>query len=121
MVSSNCEVIFAGVLRVDGLLSGNIRSAHGTLVMTDQGRVKADVDVRIALIDGYLEGNLRATEQVVLDRNARVAGNIYSPSLTIKDGAVFEGRSFLLERSVYAEICEVQANQELLLSTTAGA
>jgi cytoskeletal protein CcmA (bactofilin family) len=99
------DVVFDGVLRVDGLLTkGSIRSAHGILVMTDHGHIKADVDVRVAHIDGYLEGNLRATEQVILDRNARVAGDIHTASLSIMDGAVFEGTSFVLERDVYSEM-----------------
>ena len=92
------DVVFDGVLRVDGLVKGSVRSAHGTLVMTEQGHIRADVDVRVAYIDGFLEGSLRATEEVILNRNARVAGDIYTPSLSIKDGAVFEGKSFVLER-----------------------
>lgn len=95
---ANCEVTFSGLLRVDRTMKGNIRSDDGTLVMTEQGRIKADVQVRIALINGCLEGNLRASDYVILDRNARVAGNIHTPSLTVRDGAVFEGRSFLTER-----------------------
>src|SRR6185295_14383023 len=48
--TSNCEVEFDGILQVDGLLKGTIRSTYGTLVMTEQGHVEADVDVRIAII-----------------------------------------------------------------------
>lgn len=98
------DVVFDGVLQVDGLVKGSIQSAHGTLVMSEQGHVLANVDVRVAYIDGYLEGSLRATEEVVLDQNARVAGDIYTPSLSIRDGAVFEGKSFVLERAVYADL-----------------
>ena len=112
------DVTFEGVLCVDGRLSlkGNIRSSDGTLIMTELGRVEADVDVRIALIDGYLEGNIWATEHVMLDSNARVAGNIHTPSLSIKDGAVFEGHSVLLERmgsNDLSEICEVESKANL--------
>ena len=114
---TECDVTFEGVLRVDGRLKGNIRSADGTLVMTEQGRVEADVDVRVALIDGHLEGNIWATEHVMLDSNARVAGNIHTPSLSIKDGAVFEGHSVLLERmggNDPSGICEVESKADLL-------
>ena len=119
--SSHSEVLFDGILRVDGFLRGNIRSAYGTLVMTNQGRIEADVDVRIAIIDGYLEGNLRATEHVVLNPSARVAGNIHTPSLSIRDGAVFEGTSFFLERSVYSEISARADEVELVESMAVGA
>jgi cytoskeletal protein CcmA (bactofilin family) len=116
-VGTECDVTFEGVLRVDGRLKANIHSADGILVMSQLGRVEADVDVRVALIDGYLEGNIWATEHVLLDSNARVAGNIHSPSLSIKDGAVFEGRSVLLERkggNDLSEPCEVESKADFL-------
>ena len=116
----DCEVIFTGVLKVDGLIKGQIRSAYGTLVMTEQGRIEADVDVRVAIIDGHLEGTLRATEQVVLNSTARVAGDIHTPSLSIKDGAVFEGNSYFLERRVYSEICQVETESEAQMAMVAG-
>ena len=82
---SNCDVVFDGILKVEGALKGNILSAHGTLLMTARGHVQADVDVLVAIIDGYLEGNLRAIEHVVLNSKARVAGDIHTPSLSIRD------------------------------------
>ena len=83
--ASNCDVVFDGILKVEGALKGNILSAHGTLLMTARGHVQADVDVLVAIIDGYLEGNLRAIEHVVLNSKARVAGDIHTPSLSIRD------------------------------------
>jgi hypothetical protein len=83
------EVNFFGLLRVDGPMKSNIRSADGTLMMTEQAHIQADVDVRIAVIDGCLEGNLKASHHVILEGNARVEGNIHTPSLTVRDGAVF--------------------------------
>jgi|GEM_PF-2512423 len=117
---AHCDLVFDGVLHVDGLLKGQIRSAYGTLVMSEQGRIEADVDVRIAMIDGYVEGNIRATEKVMLDRNTRVTGDIYSPSLAGRDGAIFEGKSFLLERSVYSEIGEYDSSLDCALPRAAG-
>lgn len=96
------EVTFSGLLRVDGPMKSNIRSADGTLVMTEHGHIKADIDVRIAVIDGYLEGKLNASHHVILDRNARVEGNIHTPSLTVRDGAVFKGCSFVKVRKDFA-------------------
>jgi cytoskeletal protein CcmA (bactofilin family) len=115
------EVLFAGVLRVDSLIKGQVRSAHGTLLLTEPGRVEADVDVRVAVIDGYLHGELRATEYVVLGPTARVYGDIHTPSLSIKDGAVFEGNSYFLERRIYSEICKSENNPEVELAMAAGA
>ena len=119
--TSNCEVEFDGILQVDGLLKGKIRSAFGTLVKTEQGHVEADVEVRIAIIDGYLEGNLRATDHVVLNSRAHVAGNIHTPQLLVRDGAVFEGQSFLLDRSTDSTFSEDEGQVEMLQALTVGA
>ena len=119
--ASHCDIDFDGMLKADGALKGNILSAHGTLLMTARGQVQADVDVRVAIIDGYLEGNLRATEHVVLKSNARVAGDIHMPSLSIRDGAVFEGNSFFLEPRIYSEICKAETDVEASLAMTVGA
>ena len=119
--ASHCDVDFDGMLKADGAMKGNILSAHGTLLMTARGQVQADVDVREAIIDGYLEGNLRATEHVVLKSNARVAGDIHMPSLSIRDDAVFEGNSFFLEPRIYSEICKAETDVEASLAMTVGA
>jgi cytoskeletal protein CcmA (bactofilin family) len=117
--AEQAEVLFAGILRVDSLIKGQVRSAHGTLLLTEPGRVEADVDVRVAVIDGYLQGDLRATEYVILSPTARVYGDIHTPSLSIKDGAFFEGNSYFLERRIYSEICNIENNPEVELAMAA--
>jgi cytoskeletal protein CcmA (bactofilin family) len=118
---SDCDVIFEGVLQVDSLVKGNIRSAYGTLMIGKEGRVEADVDVRIAIIDGSLKGELRATDYVVLETTARVSGNVHTPSLEIKDGAVFDGSSFFIEQGIHSAICTVETETEVPRATAVGA
>ena len=118
---SDCDVIFEGVLQVDSLVKSNIRSAYGTLLISEEGRVEADVDVRTAIVDGSLEGELRATEYVVLESTARVSGNIHTPSLEIKDGAVFYGSSFFIEQGIHSAICSFETETEVPRATAVGA
>lgn len=88
---SNCEVTFEGVLHFDGYSIGNINSPNGTLVLTKRGRIEADINVGIAVVNGWVTGNITATERVVLESEARVTGHIYTPSLSVRLGAVFDG------------------------------
>jgi cytoskeletal protein CcmA (bactofilin family) len=67
-------------------------SSKGTLVVTEHGRLQADVEVRVAMIDGIFKGKITATEGVVLDNHALVIGDIFTPELTIRGGAIIEGR-----------------------------
>jgi cytoskeletal protein CcmA (bactofilin family) len=91
---SNTEVMFDGVLCVDGSFAGGIRSHTGKLVMTDRGKIEADVEVGIALIDGYVKGNITATERVVLGDHACVVGNVTTPAIAMSVSAILEGELF---------------------------
>ena len=88
---SNCEVAFEGVLHFDGYSIGNITSPDGTLVLTKRGRIEADVDVRVAIINGWVTGDITASERVVLESEARVTGQIHTPTLSVRLGAIFDG------------------------------
>lgn len=88
---SNCEITFEGVLHFDGYSIGNISSPDGTLVLTKRGRIEADINVRVAVINGWVTGDIIASERVVLESEARVTGQIYTPALSVRLGAIFDG------------------------------
>jgi cytoskeletal protein CcmA (bactofilin family) len=67
-------------------------SSKGTLVVTEHGKLQADVEVTVAMIDGIFKGKITATEAVVLENHALVIGDIYTPELTIRGGAIIEGK-----------------------------
>ena len=85
------EANFKGMLRVDGHLSGQVRSEGGTLIVGNNGQVDADIEVAIATIHGAVNGDITASQRLELGRAAKVKGNITTPSLVIEQGAVFEG------------------------------
>ena len=87
---------FEGILRVDGYASGSLRSLKGTLIVGESGEVESDIMVGTAIIDGFLRGDIHATERVELGSHAKVFGNIKSPALSIQTGAVFEGECHFL-------------------------
>ena len=88
---SNCDLTFEGVLHFDGYSIGNISSPEGTLVLTKRGRIEADIDVGVAVINGSVTGDIKAAERVILDRDARVTGQIQTRLLSVRLGAVFDG------------------------------
>jgi cytoskeletal protein CcmA (bactofilin family) len=90
------EFRFEGTLRLNGYAAGFLHSVTGTLIIGESGEVEADIIVAAAIIDGFLRGNIHATERVELGSKARVFGNIESPALSIQPGAVFEGECHFL-------------------------
>ena len=85
------EASFRGMLRVDGTLSGNVRSEDGTLIVSTNGRVEANVEVAVAQIYGTVQGDITASKRIEMGRVAKVTGNIQTPALVIENGALFEG------------------------------
>jgi cytoskeletal protein CcmA (bactofilin family) len=85
------EANFKGMLRVDGALSGRVSSADGTLIISTNGRVDANVEVAVAQIYGTVNGDIIATKRIEMGRVAKVTGNIQTPALVIENGAIFEG------------------------------
>ncbi len=69
---------FAGGLHFDGYSLGNVPSPSGTLVLTKRGRIEADIEVGTAIIDDSVTGNISASERMVLERDARVRGQIFT-------------------------------------------
>src|ERR1041385_6450983 len=89
---------FDGTLRIDGHVKGALPSGPGTLIVGKRGRCDADASVRVALIKGVVNGDLRASELIEIESEARVTGNIEAPSICIQPGAVFEGNCRMLTR-----------------------
>lgn len=77
-------------LHVLGRVDGRIELQR-TLIVAQSGIVKAEVNVKNAVISGVVVGNIHATESVELTREGRMVGDIFAPRVIIVDGASFRG------------------------------
>ncbi|HKG47939.1 MAG TPA: polymer-forming cytoskeletal protein [Pyrinomonadaceae bacterium] len=97
------EANFKAMMRVDGHLSGRVSSSSGTLIVGNNGKVDANIEVAVAVIHGTINGDIIASQRLELGRSAKVNGNIQTPSLIIEQGAVFEGSCKMLQMSQAAD------------------
>ena len=65
------EANFKGMLRVDGHLSGRVNSQDGTLIVSTNGRVDANVEVAVAQIYGTVNGDITATKRIEMGASPR--------------------------------------------------
>lgn len=77
-------------LHVLGRVDGRIELQR-TLVVAPSGIVKAEVNVKNAVVSGVVVGNLHASESVEITREGRMVGDIFAPRVIIVDGASFRG------------------------------
>jgi cytoskeletal protein CcmA (bactofilin family) len=78
-------------LIVHGHVEGSIHLGDGLLLVTREGQVDADVNARVINVEGRIEGNLWATEQIVVRRTGRVRGSISAPRIALDFGCRFSG------------------------------
>jgi cytoskeletal protein CcmA (bactofilin family) len=78
-------------LLVEGRIEGKIDLKQNAVTIGAKGRVSAEILARAILIDGEVEGNLIAEEQITIRRTGRVRGDLVAPRVTIEDGARFKG------------------------------
>jgi len=91
------EASFKGMLRVDGHLSGRVSSSDGTLIVSTNGQVDANVEVAVAQIYGTVNGDIIASKRIEMGRVAKVTGNVQTPALVIENGALFEGSCRMMQ------------------------
>ena len=92
VVNFTGEVCFKSMLRIDGHFSGNVTSEDGTLIISTGAQVtNAMINVAVAKINGTVEGNIRATKELVLGRTANVKGQVAAPALVVEEGAQLNG------------------------------
>lgn len=85
------EFNFKDAVRVNGHIAGMVYSKTGTIIVDVEAQVDADVDVAVAVISGTIRGDIVARERVELGPTSKIYGNIWTKSIVIKDGAIFEG------------------------------
>lgn len=79
-------------LYVDGQVEGSIELAGNNLIIGPNGQVKANVNAKGVVVQGKLEGNIRASERAELKKSAIAVGDIATQRVAIEDGAYFKGR-----------------------------
>jgi cytoskeletal protein CcmA (bactofilin family) len=84
------KLSFKDTVRIDGTFSGEI-SSDNTLIVGETGEIHARINSVCVVISGLVEGDIVATDQVVLHKTAVVNGDIDSPSLVIEEGAQLNG------------------------------
>jgi cytoskeletal protein CcmA (bactofilin family) len=85
----NGNIAGKGDLHIDGEINGDV--AGNTVMVGTNGRVRGNIQADRATIAGYVEGTVSA-DALVIEKSARVAGDLVYASVSIETGAQVEGR-----------------------------
>ena len=84
---------FGQNMQIDGNVDGKIITDTGELVVSKTGIVKATVNVKNAVIEGRVVGNIIASDKVLLKQAAHLTGDLHAKRLVIEEGVTFVGKS----------------------------
>ncbi len=94
---------FGEAMTIDGKFDGELITDNGELTVGKTGNVKANVKVRSAVIEGRMDGNIKASDKVELKQKAHLTGDLQAKTLIIEEGVVFIGQCNVNPEGVKAE------------------
>ncbi len=78
-------------LVIDGNIEGRIDLPNNQLTIGPEGKIKADIHAKSAVVVGHVSGNVSATERIEVQESGIVDGDVQAPRLVIQEGAVLNG------------------------------
>jgi len=88
-------------IHVEGRFKGSIKIS-GNIFVGQTGVVEADVEADNIIIQGKINGNVVARQQLEIQALGQLIGDCSAQSIDIKEGAIFEGRSNMLRPAATA-------------------
>ena len=89
------DIEFSGGLRIDGRVTGNVRvvpGAKASLSISEHGVIEGSVEAPQVVLNGSVNGDIVASDRVVLGAKARVRGNVSYGVIEMALGAEITGR-----------------------------
>jgi cytoskeletal protein CcmA (bactofilin family) len=86
------KLSFSGTFRINGRFKGQILTPD-TLVIGPDASVSGEIEAGAVIISGEFTGTISARYRVEIQRPAVFKGDILTPSLSVQEGVIFEGRS----------------------------
>lgn len=90
IIGEGLRIVSRGQIHVEGEVRGDIFGDE--IVIGEQGRVHGTVGATRVIVNGTVAGNIRGRD-VVLASSARVEADLHHSTLSLEQGALFEGRS----------------------------
>lgn len=97
------EISGSTELYIDGEVQGKIRLGTARISVGPNARVQADIDAGEIVINGAVQGNVKASESATFGSSSRMVGSILTPRIGIDDGARVRGKVETIRRNPVAE------------------
>ena len=93
----NGDMTFTNPVLIHGKYKGTINS-DSVLIISKGASVKAGVNSRLLILEGFLKGDINVLEKVDILPSGKLFGNITTAKLKIADGVIFEGTCKMIKK-----------------------
>jgi cytoskeletal protein CcmA (bactofilin family) len=84
------NLVTKGEVQIDGKVEGDIHGSH--VIVGERANISGGIVSEEVVIRGHVMGSIRS-KKVMLQATSQVDGDIFHQSLSIEQGAMFEGKS----------------------------
>lgn len=78
-------------LTILGRVEGKVDLPQHSVTVGRSARVNADIHAKVVSVEGEVNGNLLAAEQILIRKTAIMLGNLTAPRVGLEDGCSFRG------------------------------
>jgi len=86
------EITAQEPLTIAGQVIGTIDVTGHPLTVTESAHIEADVMARTIIVSGTVDGTMQAEGLIVVEKTAKLSGDVSAPSVLLHDGATVNGR-----------------------------
>ncbi|HOV14244.1 MAG TPA: polymer-forming cytoskeletal protein [Spirochaetota bacterium] len=101
----------SGPFRIDGRFIGKINS-FGKVFVGKNGFAEGMVIAKTVIIGGTFKGDIFAEENVAVLKTGKIIGNIYSSSVNMEDGVLFDGECKVLSKQDMKDLLESKRKEK---------
>lgn len=96
---------------IDGRLDGHLLVRDAALTIGERAQIQADVRGARVVVRGLVTGAISASERIELTPTATVDGSLSANRVIVADGAQFNGKIDMDQRTIAARIAQYKAAQ----------
>jgi cytoskeletal protein CcmA (bactofilin family) len=96
---------------IEGRVDGQLLVRDAALTIGERAQIQADIRGARVVIRGFVTGAISASERIELTPTATVGGSLSANRVIVADGAQFNGRIDMDQRTIAARIAQYKASQ----------
>jgi len=90
-ISIRGTIISRGDVYLNGEVEGKVEAVNSTVTVGPNAKVVANLEAKKVVVVGNVDGNIKATEVIELQKTGAITGDLTTARIAIEDGAFFKG------------------------------